>query len=91
MGRRAIVSATAHLGEMKPITSNFAKYQGHHPVVVQKEKESLITKKEAAKRLAISVRTLDRLVAQGLVEKVFVGSSVRLREREIAAIVEQGC
>lgn len=56
----------------------------------QNQRDSLITKKEAAARLAISIRTLDRLVAQGLIEKVFVGRSVRIREKVIAAIVEGG-
>lgn len=51
---------------------------------------SLITKKEAANRLAISIRTLDRLADRGLVEKIYIGASVRIREREVAAIVECG-
>ncbi|MDA7896609.1 helix-turn-helix domain-containing protein [Akkermansiaceae bacterium] len=70
--------------------SNITNYQGHESGSIQGEKESLITKKEAAGRLAISTRTLDRLVAQGLIEKIFVGSSVRFKEREVAAVVERG-
>jgi|TARA_B110000914_G_scaffold178994_1_gene160928 excisionase family DNA binding protein len=63
--------------------SNITNYQGHESIGIQREKE-------AASRLAISTRTLDRLVAQGLIGKIFVGSSVRFKEREVAAVVEHG-
>ena len=75
---------------MKPTTSNLPEFQGHHPAGIPKEQGSLITKKEAAKRLAISIRTLDRLADRGLVGKIYIGGSVRIREGEVAAIVEQG-
>ena len=50
----------------------------------------LLTKKEAAARLAISTRTLDRMVAQGMIEKVFVLAVVRFRESDINEIVRHG-
>jgi hypothetical protein len=37
------------------------------PLGAEREKETLITKKEAANRLAISIRTLDGLADRGLV------------------------
>ncbi len=37
--------------------SNNTNHQGHKSFSIQSEKESLITKKEAASRLAISTRT----------------------------------
>ena len=51
---------------------------------------SLITKKMAAQRLSISIRTLDRMVSKGIIEKVFLGSSVRFRELDIENIIENG-
>ena len=75
---------------MTPSQNTLSGSAGAASLGSQVNRDSLITKKEAAARLAISIRTLDRLVAQGLIEKVFVGRSVRIREKEIAAIVERG-
>ena len=50
----------------------------------------LLTKKEAAARLSISTRTLDRMVVQGMIEKVFVVAAVRFRESDINEIVNHG-
>lgn len=44
----------------------------------------------AAQRLCVSTRTVDRMVAEGLLEKVFLRGSVRFRERDIDKIVEKG-
>lgn len=52
--------------------------------------DALLTKKMAAQRLSVSVRTLDRLIAQGLLEKVFVGPSPRLRQSDIDGIIANG-
>jgi excisionase family DNA binding protein len=52
--------------------------------------DRLVTKKQAAERLAVSTRTIDRLVALGQLEKVFVGPSPRLRKSDIDRIVDQG-
>jgi excisionase family DNA binding protein len=80
----------AFKGEMKPVTTTTPVYEGLKSAGTQNAKESLITKKEAANRLAISVRTLDRLADRGLVEKIYIGGSVRIREREVDSIVECG-
>ena len=53
-------------------------------------KDKLLTKKRAADRLSISTRTLDRMVTKRLIEKVFVGQSVRFRESDIDAIIARG-
>ena len=52
--------------------------------------DKLLRKKQAAERLAISTRTLDRMVHQGLIVKVYVGNAPRFRESEIDSIVENG-
>ena len=55
-----------------------------------KSNQRLITKKMAAQRLSISTRTVDRMVAEGLLEKVFLRGSVRFREYDIDQIIEHG-
>ncbi|MGE9268112.1 MAG: helix-turn-helix domain-containing protein [Verrucomicrobiales bacterium] len=50
----------------------------------------LVTRKAAASRLSISTRTLDRMANKGLIEKVFVGGSVRFRSYDIDKIVSEG-
>ena len=52
--------------------------------------DKLITKKMAAQRLSVSTRTIDRMAAEGLLEKLFVGSSPRFRNSDIDRIVECG-
>ncbi len=52
--------------------------------------DKLLTKKQAAKRLAISIRTLDRMVAQRILTKVFIGKSPRFRKSDIDAVVANG-
>ena len=52
--------------------------------------KQLITKQMTAQRLSVSTRTIDRMVADGLLEKVFLRGSVRFRERDIDQIVENG-
>jgi len=75
---------------MKPVATTIPCSGVRQLSGAENTKESLITKKEAANRLAISIRTLDRLANRGLVEKIFIGGSVRIREREVDAIVECG-
>ncbi len=57
--------------------------------ILQKD-DKLITKKMASERLSVSTRTIDRMISDGLLEKVFVGSSPRLRKSAIDGIVENG-
>lgn len=49
--------------------------------------DRLIDIKEAAHRLGVSVRTVDRMVDRGELEKVNVGGLVRFRESDIQNIV----
>lgn len=51
----------------------------------------LITKKEAAELLAISVRHLERLIADGVIKVIRLGRTVRLRLSDIQKLVESGC
>ena len=53
-------------------------------------RDRLLNKKQVAEILGISTRTLDRLVAAGLLEKVFVGASPRFRASDIARVMENG-
>ena len=52
--------------------------------------DDLITKKEAARRLAVSVRTLDRVIERGALERVYVMGCARVRSRDIQRIVTEG-
>lgn len=70
---------------MRATTPTFPEMQPVH----QKE-DKLITKKMASERLSVSIRTLDRMIADGLLEKVFVGSSPRLRKSDIDRIITHG-
>jgi excisionase family DNA binding protein len=63
----------------------------HAPNLIQKTvADRLLKKKVVAERLAVSKRTLDRMVAAGKIEKVFVGASSRFRESDIDRIVSEG-
>ena len=55
-----------------------------------KEDDFLLTKKEAARRLAVSTRTLDRLVVRGELRKVLIDSCSRFRKSDIDALVAYG-
>ena len=55
-----------------------------------KADDKLLTKKQAANRLAISVRTLDRMVARRILTKVFIGGAPRFRKSDIDAVVAHG-
>lgn len=67
------------------ITPRFSRMKQE---LTRKDDKRLITKKMAADRLSVSTRTIDRMVAEGALEKIFVRGSVRFRERDIEAIVE---
>ena len=54
------------------------------------DSKRLITKKMVAQRLSVSTRTVDRMVSEGVLEKVFLRGSVRFREHDIEVIVEKG-
>ena len=53
-------------------------------------RDRLLNKKQVAGILGISTRTLDRLVAAGLLEKVFVGASPRFRASDIERVMKTG-
>lgn len=50
----------------------------------------LIGKREVARILACSVRTVERLVALGALEKVMVLGAVRFRVYDVQKIVKEG-
>jgi excisionase family DNA binding protein len=50
----------------------------------------LISKREVARLLACSVRTVERLVAVGALEKVMVLGAVRFRIYDVQKIVKEG-
>ncbi|MFC5049551.1 excisionase family DNA-binding protein [Rubritalea spongiae] len=51
----------------------------------------LITKKEAASILSSSVRTVERIIASGAIEKIKIRGSVKLKLSQVLQIVEKGC
>ena len=53
--------------------------------------EKLLRKKDVVDRLAISLRSVDRLVADGELEKVKLMGAVRFRESDVQALIERGC
>lgn len=55
-------------------------------------RERLITKKELADRLNLSVRSIDRKIDEGAVPSGFrLGASIRWRESVIDRWIEGGC
>ena len=52
--------------------------------------DKLLRKKDAANLLAVSVRTIERMVCSGRLVRVMVRGGVRLRESEVLAIVNCG-
>ena len=51
----------------------------------------LVTKSEAAERLSVSVRTVERLVATGSLPQVHVGRLPRFRVSDLEAYVRSLC
>ncbi len=49
--------------------------------------ETLLTKKDAAERLKVSVRTIDRLRAKEMLRFVTVGRQVRFRAADLDAFI----
>lgn len=49
----------------------------------------LLRKKDVAGILAVSTRTVDRMVAEGALRKIYVGGRVRFYAREIREFIEQ--
>lgn len=64
-----------------------AKFTKHQLMKEQK----LLNKKEAAIYLGISVRTVERMIAEGILKKIKIHRSVRVKLDEVMQIVEQGC
>lgn len=55
--------------------------------IVTAVKAKLVSKKEAAEILGVSVRSVERMVASGQLEKVYVRGCVRIRLRDIQSLV----
>lgn len=52
--------------------------------------EQLVNKKEVAERLRLSVRSVDRLTAKGVLRRVKVLGAVRFRLSEVLVIMNGG-
>ena len=50
----------------------------------------LLSKREVAEILSISVRSVERLVARGIIRKIKIGGSIRFRQCEIEKLMEKG-
>jgi excisionase family DNA binding protein len=59
-----------------------------HKVAIIAEK--LVSKREVAQRLSVSLRSVDRLTAKGALRRVKVLGAVRFRLTEVLAIIEGG-
>jgi predicted DNA-binding transcriptional regulator AlpA len=57
---------------------------------VMNRTEQLVNKKAVAERLGLSVRSVDRLTAKGVLRRVKVLGAVRFRLSEVLAIVNGG-
>lgn len=51
----------------------------------------LMTKREAADRLSISTRTLDRIRSKGEIKTVTVGGQVRSRPEDVEKYIYKNC
>lgn len=54
------------------------------------EQDRLLSRGDAAERLALSVRTLDTLHQLGVLEKVHVLGAVRFRESDVERLIREG-
>jgi hypothetical protein len=54
------------------------------------EQDRLLSRSDAAERLALSVRTLDTLHQIGALEKVHVLGAVRFRESDVQRVIREG-
>ena len=52
--------------------------------------KALLSKKEVAETLSVSVRSVERLVARGVLKKIKVGGCVRFRSSELEKLIETG-
>ena len=60
-------------------------------MVIAQVQDKLLRKSDVVNRLSLSLRTVDRLVASGKLERVKVMRSVRFRESDVQALIERGC
>ena len=49
--------------------------------------DQLITKREVAKLLAVSERTIDRVMARGKITKIKVGGCIRFKLSEVKEVI----
>lgn len=75
-----------HLARGRQTPPAVAEEQGidHHPIVSDR---MLVTKNEAARRLGVSVRTVERLVAAGRLQQVQVERLARFRVDDLETFV----
>jgi excisionase family DNA binding protein len=52
--------------------------------------EKLVSKKEVAERLGVSVRSVDRLIAKGVLRRIKILGAVRFRFSDVLLIMEGG-
>ena len=52
--------------------------------------KALLSKKEVAETLSVSVRSVERLVARGVLKKIKIGGAVRFRSSDLHKLIETG-
>ena len=60
-------------------------------MVIAQVQDKLLRKSDVVNRLSLSPRSVDRLVASGKLEKVYVMGAVRFRESDVQTLIEKGC
>lgn len=53
--------------------------------------KKLITKKQAAELLSSSVRTVERIIASGDIDKIKIRGSVKVKLSQVMQLIESGC
>ena len=57
----------------------------------KKTQDKLLRKVEVGNRLALSVRSVDRLVSAGKLQKVRVLSVIRFKESDVQNLINESC
>tara|TARA_B100000963_G_C22059055_1_gene422965 strand:- start:276 stop:461 length:186 start_codon:yes stop_codon:yes gene_type:complete len=56
----------------------------------ENQKAKLLSKKEVSQILSVSVRSVERLIARGILKKIKLGGCVRIRQSELENLIETG-
>ena len=66
------------------------RWRGRPPEATTVTDQPLLTRTQVAKLLSMSLRSVDRLVARGILPAVKLLSTVRFRPEDVQALVQRG-